>query len=366
MPGRRLNKAFTRVSATLGLAVLIGASGLLGPATVIAKGQPSSGPGGLLAWVDLGAKLASPLRPLLAALGETQISTGSDGRLTVLLLGSDTRAGGIQRTDTIMIMSIKGNSISAASIPRDTQGIPNPYHPGTTFRGKVNTIAKQLRQTAGSNQAALLQFEYVIEKTLNIEIDYYAMITFNSFNALLDQVDPVYVTNSKEIKDSKFWDDPNSRGIYFPVAANYPLYVWQPGGNGLCNGLWRTNGTSDPAYWCHRALVFARSRKGTGNSDFVRAFRQQNLVSATIRAVNAGDLTPIVDIANGQAGAGALTTDIPINYSTASDVYNLLSGALVSAQVVFSPPTYSHHIAGTSSYLINLTAVRAWAAAHLK
>jgi anionic cell wall polymer biosynthesis LytR-Cps2A-Psr (LCP) family protein len=369
MPGRRLNQALARVPATLGLAILIGASGLLGPATVIAKGQPSSGPGGLLAWVDLGSTLASPLRSVLTTLGEPQINTGSDGRLTVLLLGSDTRGGGIQRTDTIMVMSIKNGQISAASIPRDTARIPNPYAPGTTFAGKVNGIVKHLRRSVSSDQAALQQFEYVIEKLLNIEIDYYALIKFDGFNDLVEQVEPVTI-NTQQIKDNKFWDDPDlPKGLYVPAMTNYQLYAWQPSylaSNGLCNGLWISKGTSLSQYWCHRALDYVRSRKGPGNSDFVRASRQQNFVIATINAVASSELSGIVGTANAKVGERSLVTDIPVDLSTASDMYNLLKSGVVSAQVVFKPPTYSKHIRGTTAYQLNLPAVRAWAAAHLK
>ncbi len=369
MPVRRLNQALSRVAITIGLATLIGVSGLLGPAPVIAKGQSGTGPGGLLAWADLGASLASPLRPLLAALGQKQISTGTDGRLTMLLLGSDTRGNGIQRTDTVMIMSIKNGQISVASIPRDTSRIPNPYHPGTTFRGRVNTLVKQLRKGVSSDQAALQQFEYVIENLLGIEIDYYALVKFTGFNDLVQQVEPITI-NTQRIKDKKFWDDPNLlKGIYVPAASNYQLYAWQPtalASDGLCNGLYKTHGTSASQYWCHRALDYVRSRKGPGNNDFVRASRQQNFVLATIRAVASSELSGLVDTATAKAGESSLITDIPINISTATDMYNLLKSASVSAQVVFSPRTYSKHIRGTTAYQLNLAAVRAWAAAHLK
>jgi hypothetical protein len=83
----------------------------------------------------------------------------------------------------------------------------------------VNAIAKQV---------GLASFEYVIEKLLDIEIDYYALVTFNGFNNLVEQVEPVSL-NTKQVKDKKFWDDPLlPRGVYFPAMTNYQLYAWQP------------------------------------------------------------------------------------------------------------------------------------------
>jgi hypothetical protein len=61
-----------------------------------------------------------------------------------------------------------------------------------------------------------------------------------------------------------------------------------------------------------------------------------------------------------------LITDIPINWTTANYMYNLLKNATPSAQVVFGPKAYSTHIPGTTAYALKLSAVRAWAAANLK
>src|SRR5689334_11607352 len=54
---------------------------------------------------------------------------GTDGRFTVLLLGSDYRpAHPGNRTDTIMVVSVDSStgSVAAASIPRDTANFPLP------------------------------------------------------------------------------------------------------------------------------------------------------------------------------------------------------------------------------------------------
>ena len=359
---------------SVSLAFVIGVSGLLAasaPALAAAAENPprhSAGP-----WLDLAASLASmpPVRALLDIVSPEQVSS-HNGRTTVLLLGSDTRGGGVGRTDTIMVVSVKDDVISAASIPRDTSHIPNPFKPGTLFKGRVNAILKQLKRQYGSTEVALDKFEIVIEKLLDIQIDYHALITFRGFNALVDVADPITVSDTHgPIKDKKFWDDANRlSGVYFPAASTYPLYASDPNtADGLCNGLWRNHLPNPPAqYWCHHALPFVRTRKGPGNSDFRRALRQQVFVNAAITRMTGPDapsLDGLRDQAVSQVGAGQLNTNIPLTASIALDFYDLLKNSSLDWHVVFSPPTYAKHIKGTTAYRLVLPNVRAWTAAHM-
>ena len=294
--------------------------------------------------------------------GSSNMTTGSDGRLTVLLLGSDSRGGSVGLTDTIMVFSLREGSISALSIPRDTGRIPNPD--GGTFPGRINSLLQKLKNGRTLNQA-MLEFERVVEHLLHVEIDYHALIGFNGFQTLVEEIEPVSVDIHREIKDSKFWDDPRkASGVYFPAANGYNLFALQPEADSrLCDGLWRSK--EPPVaqqFWCRRAMPFVRSRKGTGNSDFARARRQQDFVVAAIRRTimrgSGGALNSLVNRANGQAGSGSLTTNIPITMSTALDLFDRLSGAKVDFRVVLSPPTYSTHIPGGTSYELDLGAVR--------
>jgi len=341
-----------RICTAFVAAIVIASSAALGDPDSV-RAQPPFG--STDAWFRLGAQLSAPALPYLRALGSTStsISYGSDGRLTILLLGSDTRAGGIGRTDTIMIMSLKGNQISAASIPRDSARIPKPG--GGYYKGRVNTLARQM---------GLPAFADLIGRVLQIQIDYYALVSFGGFDRLVDVVDPITVNNPRTIKDSRFWDDPTKKsGVYFPALSSYTLNAWPNGP--LCNGLYR-NYTNPPlSTACHRALPYVRTRKA--DSDFARARRQQTFVSAVIRKVTGGSyLSALVSAATGQAVAGTLRTSIPINLTTASEFYNALNGASVTHQVVFQPKTYAAHIPGTTAYQLKLSAVRAWTAAYMR
>ena len=137
-------------------------------------------------WLDLAYSFATPLRPLIDALeGNQSFSTGSDGRLTFVLLGSDSRYSSVSRTDAMLIMSIKGNTITAASLPRDTGRVPRPASMGGgTLSGKANSILRQL-MTGTTLDGALNKFDQVIENIAQIEVDYHALIWFNGFTTLV-------------------------------------------------------------------------------------------------------------------------------------------------------------------------------------
>lgn len=319
------------------------------------RGEPS--------WVSLARQFASVVPPSLIRLfeGGDAVTTGSDGRLTILLLGSDSRGGGIQRTDTVMVASLKGNSISVASIPRDTARILNPD--GGTFTQRINAILKHLKD-GRTNEQALAEFERVIENLLQIEIDYYALVTFGSFEALVTEVEPISVKVNKEVRDSQFWDDPNlPSGVYFPQSSSYDLFAFQPGDEVLCNGLWREQSSPiPPQYWCHRALPFVRTRKGPNNSDFARARRQQDFVMAAVRRVlnrgSGSQLNSLLGVATNQRNTGRLITNIPLTMANALDLFNRLNGANLAFQVVFSPTQYATHIPGGTAFELKLTEVR--------
>ncbi|MEX2546819.1 MAG: LCP family protein [Chloroflexota bacterium] len=367
MTSRRRIRASAIVVA---LVAAVTASGVTGYPTASAAsgiGDPG-GPG--IDWLRLGMDLAAPARPLLAAMeGAEAINYGSDGRLTFLLLGSDARGTGIARTDSIMVVSLKGKSISAASIPRDTARIPIPASMGGgTFSGKVNGILRTLRNSSSSLDDALNKFERVIENLLRIEIDYRALVWFNGFTTLVGKVDPVTLNIGREVIDAKHADDPNaSHGVYFPKWNGYALSALNPSGRPLCNGDYKADLPPPVAskYWCRRALPFVRSRKGPGNNDWVRSRRQQEFIAATIKAVAQYELSGLVSTAQSE-GAGKWWTNYPISMTSATDLYNALSGATLKNSVVFKPRTYANRISGTSGYELKLSAVRQWTATYMK
>jgi LCP family protein required for cell wall assembly len=324
--------------------------------------------GSALHWIELGMGAArfAPIAPLLRSLdGSQAINYGSDGRLTVLLLGSDYRPGkGGDRTDVIMVVTINPRTREAAalSIPRDVARVPLPG--GGTFSDRINALLKYYRRQNGlkgpvSMKLALPKVQAAIAYILRIQIDYYALIRFDGVEELVDEVGGVTV------RIDKAWFDPkhpptDPPGSYFPQSTAWQLYG---ASTPQCRG-WYRNGPNkgQPGYYCHRALVFARSRKGSGNNDFVRAARQQRLVEATVKKVLArgrgSNLSALVQAGEEQVDELHLWTNIPLTGGNALAFYDLLSGFKLTRTVVLKPTTYAQKIPGTARYELKLDVVR--------
>jgi len=306
-----------------------------------------------------------PVTPPLPG-STSAINYGQDGRLTFLLLGMDARDDTVTRTDTVMVMSLKGNDISAASIPRDTKRMLIPGGDGAYYP-KINSILRMFYESNGHDlDGAMGSFEKVVERTMGIEIDYHATVWFDGFTTLVDQVDNgtgITVNVGKTIYDARHHDKPGTNfGVYFPQAADYRLYAQNPGtqtGHGLCDGAFKryADPSKHPQTWCRRALPFVRTRHGA--SDYIRAKHQQQFIDATIDAVDSSELSGLVNVALG-AAKGKWVTNFPITLVSATEMLGKLRSASLTRSVVFKPSGYATMIPGQNGIQLNLDAVRAW------
>ena len=180
---------------------------------------------------------------------QSQVNAGSDGRITVLMVGSDHRDGGGngERTDTIMIMSIntENKQISAASIPRDTARVPlAPALGGGMFTNKINGMLKSFKkQSGGSRAAGMEKLRIEIEYLLATPIDYVAYIRFDGFNALVDEAGGIGRAPPAEIRDPSYIDNPS-----WPVGARFLA------DNSVCSAV--------PTRSAATAVIQSRSRTG--------------------------------------------------------------------------------------------------------
>ena len=187
---------------------------------------------------------------------------GMDGRLTVLLLGTDYRpAHPGNRTDTIMVVSLDPTTgaVASASIPRDTVNFP--ISSKSVYRAKVNGLYESLISRRGRD-AGSDEMKRIVGAALGVEIDSYALVGFAGVRQLIDAVGGVDVVLAKAVSDPTYWVTARKRGVYFPAGRNH------------------LNGAS--------ALIFARTRHG--DNDFERARRQQMLVAGAVDAVRARGL----------------------------------------------------------------------------
>lgn len=256
---------------------------------------------------------------------------GTDGRFTVLLLGSDYRpAHPGNRTDAIIVVSIdpQTGKTAAFSIPRDTVEFPLPG--GGVYAPKVNALYQHLQATTGNGGAAMKQ---AVGEAFGIEVDWYVVIGFAGVRQLIDAIGGVDVTLERAYYDPYYWVTSKKQGWGLPAGTSH------------------LDGTN--------ALIFARSRKG--DNDFERARRQQLLVMAAaekVRTLGPSVLPKLLGIA-----AKTVKTDLPL--AQAPRLFEVVAAADLGTveRVVFGPRTYADGRGG-SSFALKLDACRRWITQH--
>lgn len=289
------------------------------------------------------------------------LTLGDDGRLTILLLGSDFREGYRyqEHTDVIMVVSLDPNTrrIAVASVPRSTVYFPrHPDNPGASTSGaeRVNFmyLGYKRRRAGVVERPALDRFRKDVSHALGVEIDHYAYVRFTGFDALVDAVGGVRVSIPARIFDYVYSDESSPpRGILFPGGVS----GYRLGGHSAAR-------CPDPYTPCRRALVYVRSRKGyvggSDNSDSQRSRRQQEFILAAVRRViKRGDgdqLGALVAVASNH-----LTTDIPL--AAAPSLYQMLNRVRFApgGKAVLAAPSFGYKISGDDTVLY-LRSVRGW------
>lgn len=240
-----------------------------------------------------------------------------DGRLTVLVLGSDSSAvrrslGRSSLTDAITVVTVSedGEGLALFSLPRDTTDVELPD--GRLWTAKINALAPTLGPRVAADTVGGL---------LGITVDHYVQVDMDDLARLVDAVGGVTVEVSHTLADA---------------ACTIP-----PGAQHLDGAL---------------ALCFARHRQT--DDDYARAGRHQLLLLALRDAFVARD----IDATALLEGLAGLETDIELG-----DVERLLELAAVSAsseaeRVVLGPPDYTEFvgIAGARGWIStpNVAAIR--------
>jgi LCP family protein required for cell wall assembly len=196
-------------------------------------------------WAGLMAKILAPVarQQFPAAAGEEPAPawTGNE-RLSVLVLGIDTREGDLNaNTDTMIVVSLDPLNKTAAmlSIPRDVY-IDKPG----TFQGKINGAFA----FGGPNLARRLASDL-----LAVKIHSYALVNFEAFNRIVNGVGGVIVDVRRPVRDE-----------HYPTEDYGVERVYITPGPKLMFG--------------DTALKYARVRHDS--NDYSRARRQQDVISA--------------------------------------------------------------------------------------
>lgn len=282
------------------------------------------------------------------------LKLGKDGRLTVMLVGSDWRPdSGGERLDVIMVATIDPETGKAAvvSIPRDMAGIPLAGG-GNSGSMRVNSIYYlRYRDSKLGHKAidrkAMKRFSKDIATFLGTEIDYWALTRFATFANLVNSLGGIRLDIAEEVRDSSYHHK-RSRGVYFPVKKNYLLK-----GDPACKPYPKK---------CHSALVYARSRKGTQgrqyNSDWKRAERQQEMVKAAVK--NIMDEGPGIELVGTLLKVrDKIDTNIPKTVEAAGQLYAIFEKMKLrkTHMKVLAPATWGY-LAADGTVRPNIARIR--------
>ena len=237
-------------------------------------------------------------------------------RVNILLVGVDSGPGRTTAlTDTMLVVSLDTNGTASAmiSVPRDLYGVPLPD--GTPFNRKLNTLMVYAGNRPDQFPAGGVgTLKATIGKLLGMPIHYFAAINMLGFKQTVDSIGGVDITVERAINDPTYIDE-------FGKLVGFHL---QP-------GTYHMNGRT--------ALAFVRSRKGAGDSDFTRADRQQQLLTAIRDKLTAGNLLlglpGLLD-----AVKHTISTDVPS--ARLAELAAAVQGADMSRlqRVVLQPPDY--------------------------
>ena len=268
--------------------------------------------------------------------GQPDVAAGD--RVNILLVGVDSAPGRTTAlTDTMLVVSLDPNGTRSAmiSVPRDLYGVPLPD--GTPYNHKLNSL--MVYASAHPKEFPLGgvgTLKATIGHLLGVPIHYFAAINLLGFKQTVDAIGGVEITVLRAVNDPTYVDEyGRHRGFHIKP------------------GTYHMNG--------HTALAYVRSRKGVGDTDFTRAERQQQLLTAIRAKLTAGNLMlalpSLLD-----AVKNTIATDVP------GDRIAQLAQAVQDAdmsqlqRIVLQPPDYMHAEPFTAAgYILipNLDAIRA-------
>ena len=253
-------------------------------------------------------------------------------RLNVLLVGIDQRGDSTTfNTDTLIVASVDpvNGTVTMFSIPRDTVDFPVPESAqplyGATYGNKINSYyASASRHPDVFPDGPMPALREMLGNFYGMTIDYSLMVNFTGFQEIVDALDGVRITARNPVTDDSY---PLGGGKYARIH--------------VLAGVHAMDGAE--------ALIFARSRHGS--SDFDRAARQQQVISA-IRAQS--DMAAITRNLPSLAAAlkDSLKSDFPQqDLPLLLDLIAQIDAGSIRS-LVFTPPNYQTVGSDSRGYII--------------
>lgn len=208
------------------------------------------------------ATLLPGVTPTIPVVSDTPVPWNGTDRVTILVMGLDFRdwesGDGPPRTDSMMLVSVDpvSRTVGMLSIPRDLW----VEIPGGFGHNRINTayFLGESYNLPGGGPAVAMQ---TVENLLGLPVEYYAVIEFETFERMVDEIGGIDITVEERIKISPIgrqsrWLRPKPHHMDGPTA-----------------------------------LAYARARKTEGG-DFDRAERQQRVALAIRDRIFYSDMTP--------------------------------------------------------------------------
>jgi LCP family protein required for cell wall assembly len=189
---------------------------------------------------------------------------GEDGRLTVLVLGSDARKGVVgERMDAIIVATIDPGTgkVAMVSLPRDTVNVP--VGPGRVYPGRINSYFWEYERKTGKTKAALRRMRKALEFAFGTEIDYYVKVDFDGLVGLINRIGGIHVTLDEPFVDRTM--HLGKKGLRLKAGTRH------------LDGK--------------KALAYSRSRHS--DSDYDRSRRQQQVLTAIVERVRERGLSAL-------------------------------------------------------------------------
>ncbi|HUG49121.1 MAG TPA: LCP family protein [Candidatus Limnocylindria bacterium] len=243
-------------------------------------------------------------------------SSGSGGgepqATTILFVGVDSGPGRDHAlTDTLMVATFDParNLLSMVSVPRDTGRVP--LFDGGTYADRINSLLGHAKRNPdrflqGPIQTLVREMEYLV----GVPIDYYAVTDMAGLERAIELVGGIEIVLDHEVNDPN-WGLHLTPGTYRVYAAT--------------------------------AMRIVRSRYGPGNSDYMRARRQQAVIKGLAqRAKDPAIVARLPELFS--AMSQIARSNIPVE--RLPDLLALLD-ATDSAErrsIVLAPPKYAQRI----------------------
>lgn len=225
------------------------------------------------------------------------------GATNILILGTDQRdfqTTGDARSDSIMVMQVnaKDNKVKLVSFMRDTL----VYQPGVSQYGADTKINVAYNIGEQDNHQGAEYMREVLKKNFDIDIQYYALVNFNSFATVIDSLYPMGV---KIDAKSSTIDGQVVKSVDVPDDLNWTPEHQDPIQT-IKVGTQRMDGRT--------LLNYARFRKDD-EGDFGRTKRQQQVMQAIMSGVK----SPLTLF----TGSSALGTIKGVTSTNVSDFFML-------------------------------------------